>query len=224
MRKNVIGKAFINTVPIMAGYVFLGFAFGLLMKTKGYPGWSPLVMSAIIYSGALEYAAVPILAQPFDPAGALFLGLMLSARHLFYGIPMLKKYNTGGLKKVFLIFGLTDETFSLLTSDSGKNDTGYYTAVTFFNYLYWNAGTVLGTLFGGIVLFNADGLDFALTALFIVLFIEQLKNREGIISGLCGLTVSAVVLAVFGADKMVIISMLVIAVMLISFRKVIIHE
>ena len=197
------------------------------MKTKGFPGWLPVLMSVVIYSGAMEYAAVPVLAQAFDPLGSFVLAVMLSARHLFYGLPMLGKYDKTGAVKPFLIFGLTDETFSLLsTSDApeGLEPGSYYTAVTLLDYSYWCGGTLLGAVFGNLVSFNAEGLDFALTALFIVLFVEQLKDREGKISGLTGLVLSAAALAVFGKGNMVIASMALILAALLGLKKVIVHE
>ena len=210
------------TLPIMTGYIFLGFAFGLLMKSKGYPDYYPILMSVFIYSGALEYAAVPLLAQPFDPIGSFVLGIMLSARHLFYGLPMLDKYK-GCKAKPFLIFGLTDETFSLLSTMEVEKErrSSFYLQVTAFDYFYWNFGTFLGTMFGGLVSFSLEGLDFALTALFIVLLIEQMKDRKGRISGMAGLLSSAIVLLVFGAENMAIMSMIAILMILLGTRRMI---
>lgn len=211
----------------MTGYVFLGFAFGLLMKTKGFPTWLPVIMSLVVYSGAMEYAAVPVLAQAFNPVGSFILAIMLSARHLFYGLPMLKKYDGTGAVKPFLIFGLTDETFSLLSASdvpNGLEPKAYYTAVTLLDYFYWCFGSFIGAVFGSMVKFSADGLDFALTALFIVLFVEQLKNREGKISGSAGLILSVIALAVFGKGNMVIASMALILAALLLLKKVIGNE
>ena len=197
------------------------------MKTKGFPTWLPIVMSIVIYSGAMEFAAVPVLAQTFDPVGSFILAVMLSARHLFYGLPMLKKYNDTGAVKPFLIFGLTDETFSLLSTTDvpeGLDAKPYYTAVTLLDYTYWCTGSLLGAVFGDIFSFNAEGLDFALTALFIVLFVEQLKDREGKISGISGFVLSAAALAVFGKGNMVIASMVLILAALLLMKKVIVRE
>lgn len=217
-------KAFIRTLPVLAGYVFLGFAFGLLMRTKGFSVWIPVVMSILIYSGALEFAAVPMLTEAFDPFGAFIIGITLSARHLFYGIPMLKKYSGTGLSKLFLIFGLTDETFSLLSASEvpeGLEPKPWYISVTALNFSYWVGGSTLGAVAGGFIRFGADGLDFALTALFVVLFLEQLGSREGKISGFLGLLASAAVLALFGSRYFVLISMGAILVLLIAGKKVI---
>lgn len=201
----------------MTGYIFLGIAFGLLMRQKGFPIYYPLLMSLIIYSGALEFAAVPILSAPFDPIGSFLLGLMLSARHLFYGLPMLSKYQKTGKSKLFLIFGLTDESFSILSTMSvpeGIKPKHFYVGVSALNYSYWNIGTLLGTLLGSFLSFNLRGLDFTLTALFVVLFVEQLRDRAGLLSGFIGLIATACVLALIGSEKMVIVSMPVILILL----------
>lgn len=215
------------TVPVLAGYIFLGIAFGLLVRTGGYPIWFASIMSVVIYSGALEFAAIPLIGQAFDPIGALIFGFMLSARHLFYGIPMLKKYKDTKILKPFLIFGLTDETFSILSTvdtPKGISNNEFYFGVSMLDYLYWNIGTLIGALGGDLVGDKAVGLDFAITALFIVLFIEQMKDKMGVISGITGLMVTFIVLTIFGSGKMVIISMVIILVLLITGRRVIGNE
>ena len=222
-RQKLIKELFRYTLPVMTGYIFLGIAFGLLMRQKGFPVYYPVLMSIIIYSGALEFAAVPILSAPFDPLGSFILGLMLSARHLFYGLPMLKKYKDTAKSKPFLIFGLTDETFSILSTvevPNGLKDKHFYVGVTALDYLYWNIGTLLGALLGSILTINLKGLDFTLTALFIVLFVEQLKDKAGLISGFIGLIATSCVLALFGSEKMVIISMLIILLALMLCKPV----
>lgn len=220
--RNELKDAFKKTLPVMAGYLFLGFAFGLLMRTVGYPTWCPILMSIIIYSGALEFAAVSLLSSAVNPIGSFLFGLMLSARHLFYGIPMLKKYQNTGTAKPFLIFGLTDETFSLLTEPNEclENAKAYYLYITVLNYLYWNVGTIVGTLLGGIIKINLSGLDFALNALFIVLFLEQIKSKRGKTSGAIGIAASVIALLVFGKENMVIMAMILILMALLAGRKV----
>lgn len=226
-KKEYFKKIFVYTIPVLAGYVFLGIAFGLVMRTKGFAVWLPLIMSIVIFSGALEFAAVPVLAQAFDPIGAFVLGVMISARHLFYGIPLLKKYKNVGKIKPFLIFGLSDETFSIASTVDvplGVKPKHFYFGVTFLDYLYWNIGTVIGALCGNFLGDKAEGLDFALTALFIVLLIEQLKSKAGLISGITGLLATMLVLLLFGSTNMVIISMIVILVLLVAGRRVIEHD
>ena len=208
----------------MAGYIFLGFAFGLLVRTAGFPLWVPILMSIIIYSGALEFAAVPLMTAAFNPLGAFIMGLMVSARHIFYGIPMLKKYSGTKWAKPLLIFGLTDETFSILSSvdvPEGVKPCRFYLGVTLLNFSYWVFGTAFGAVLGNLISFDARGLDFALAALFVVLFIEQIQSREGRISGFAGLIASAAVLVLFGSEVFVLLSMAVILIILFAGRRVI---
>lgn len=227
MAKKGLRQAFTYTLPVLAGYVFLGIAFGLILRAVGYPLWLPVLMSLLIYSGALEFAAVPLLAQPFSPLSTFLLGLMISARHLFYGIPMLGKYRNTGAEKPFLIFGLTDETFSLLSTvdvPEGMKPKSFYRLITLMHYFYWNLGTFLGALLGSILGNRLEGLDFALTALFIVLFLEQLKGKSGKISGVTGLIASAAMMLLFGSEKLVVLAMAAIAVLLTAGRRVIDSE
>ena len=225
MTISLFKKIFIHTIPVLAGYAFLGTAFGLLMRTKGYPAWLPILMSAVIYSGALEFAAVPVLAAAFDPIGSFVMGLMISARHLFYGIPMLEKYKRTGTSKAFLMFGLTDETFSVLTTENvpdGIAPKTFYLGVTALDFSYWVGGTAIGALLGSAITIDLTGIDFALTALFVVLFIEQISSENGKKSGFLGLVATATVLAFFGTESLVIIAMCVIfAALVVSyfFRK-----
>lgn len=216
------------TVPVMAGYIFLGITFGLLAKTNGFAWWVPIIMSTVIYSGALEFAAIPLLASAFDPIEALVLGVTLSARHLFYGIPMLKKYENIGKTKPFLIFGLTDETFSLLSVariDDINQSKQLYISVTLLDYLYWNIGTAIGAVLGSILQVELEGLDFVLTALFVVLFIEQSKaNKPGLKSGIIGLSATILSLLLFGKTSFIIVSMLIIILVLVLGRRVIDRE
>ena len=215
------------TLPVLAGYVFLGFAFGFLMRTKGFPAWMPVLMSLVIYSGALEYAAVPMLSAAFDPIGCLVVGLMLSARHIFYGIPMLKKYAETRKIRPFLIFGLTDETFSILSvneTPKGIAPGTFYTGVTGLNFLYWVSGTALGAVLGGVIQLDAEGLDFALTALFVALYTEQLRTRQGKISGAIGLGVTLAALLLAGKSSFILIAMAGILAALLAGRRQMEHE
>lgn len=214
--------AFPHTIPVLTGYLVLGMAYGILMQTKGYgPLWSGL-MSAIAFCGSMQYAAITLLTTVFDPLQALFLSLMVNARHLFYGVSMLRRYaGLGGLRPL-LIFWLTDETFSVLCTVDVPEEVErapFYFWVSFLDYLYWVGGTLMGSLFGSLLTFNTTGVDFALTALFVVLFIEQLKGKNQRISGLIGLVCTVAALAVFGADKMVIAAMVLILICLLAGRR-----
>lgn len=224
--RHEFSLAFRDTIPIMAGYVFIGFAFGILMIEEGYPIWCPIVMSILIYSAVLEFAAVPILLLPFDPLGLFFIGVMLNARHLFYGIPLLRRYQKMGKARPFLIFGLTDEVFSIQSANMSNPEKNkqYCIFVTMFGYFYWNLGTLLGALSGKLITADLYGLDFALTALFIVMLIEQSKNKSGKLSGITGIILSVFALLVFGKDNMAIASMILILVTLILGRRVFENE
>lgn len=210
------------TIPVLTGYLFLGMAYGILMETKGYgPLWAGL-MSLIAYCGSMQFAAVTLLATAFNPIQAFLLSLTVNARHLFYGLSMLDKYKGLGKVRAFLIYTLSDETFSIVSSvmpPEYVNKKLFYFFVSFLDYLYWFTGTILGGLLGGMVTFNTEGLDFVLTALFVVLFMEQLKEKKRRLPGVIGLVGSVIGLVIFGADTMVIPSMILILIILLSWRK-----
>ena len=219
---RALRAAFPHTIPVLTGYLVLGIAYGILMETKGYgPLWSTL-MSAIAFGGSMQYAAIALLTTVFDPIQAFLLSLMVNARHLFYGVSMLRKYVGIDALRPFLIYWLTDETFSVLCTVEVPDDVErgpFYFWVSFLDYCYWVLGTLAGGLFGTFLTFNTTGMDFALTALFVVLFMEQLKGRQKHISGAIGLVCTVVALAVFGTDKMVIAAMVLILACLLAGRR-----
>ncbi|MBS7577040.1 MULTISPECIES: AzlC family ABC transporter permease [unclassified Enterococcus] len=214
--------AFPDTIPILTGFLGLGMAFGILMQTKGYgPIWSVL-MSAIAFCGSMQFVAITLLTTTFNPIQAFLLSLMVNARHLFYGISMLNKYKGIGKMRFFLIFTLCDETFSLVSSlepPKQVNRKYYYFAISFLDYLYWIIGSLLGGIFGGLISFNTDGLDFILTALFVVLFLEQWKTRNNRIPAIIGLMATIISRLIFGASNLVIPAMIIIILALIGGRK-----
>ena len=210
--------AFPATIPVMTGFLCLGTAYGLLMQSKGYgPGWSVL-MSAIAFGGSMQFVAVTLLTTAFDPVQAFLLSVMVNARHMFYGLSLLDKYKGLGKVRAFLIYVLCDETFSLVSTlepPEGVARRDFYFWLSLLDYLYWITGTALGGLAGNLITFDTTGLDFALTALFVVLFLEQWKKPENRPAGVMGILCAAASLAVFGADNMVIPAMaLVLAVLL----------
>lgn len=225
MKYVTFKKAFKQTIPVMAGYICLSTAFSLLMKNSGHPYWYPIVMSIVIFSGALQFATVPLL-RIYDPIGSFIIGLMLSARHLFYGISMLKRYARTGKLKWSLAHLLTDETFSIISTVDVPDDvdeTLFYFFISFLNYSYWIIGTIIGVIFGSFITADIQGLDFTLTALFIVMFVEQFSSVKGARSSLIGLVSSILALILF-KDNMVLVSMALIFVILFVFRKVIDHD
>ena len=214
--------AFPYTVPIFAGFWFLAMAYGIQMSTSGFSFWYPMVMSAVIYGGSLEFVAVSMLLSPFAPVQTFFMTLMIQARHLFYGISMLDKYKGTGWKKPYLIFGMCDETFSVNCTAKIPPDVDrgwFYFFVTLLNQLYWVAGAAIGGLLGGVLHFNTNGLDFVMTAMFVVIFMEQwIKDRRHI-SQWIGLAASIACLILFGADNFLIPTMICTLCALTALRK-----
>ena len=213
--------AFPATIPVLTGYLCIGMAYGLLMANAGYGIFWALLLSLLCYAGSMEFVAVSLLTAGFDPVQALLMALMINARHAFYGLSMLEKYRGTGWARPFLIFSLTDETFSLVSTLEpldGVTRRDFYFWISMLDYLYWQVGSVLGALIGGLLPFDTTGLDFALTALFIVLFLEQWRKRENRPAALIGLGCTAVSLAVVGADRLVIPAMVLILAVLLGGR------
>lgn len=178
--RSALRAAFPHTVPILAGFLVLGATYGMLMQAIGYgPLWSGL-FSAIAFGGSTQYAAVPLLAAGFDPLEVFLLSLTISARHLFYSVSMLKKYDDLGWKRWMLYYTLCDETFSVVSTVEPPEgvDTGkFYLSISLLNWSYWIMASMLGGVLGGVLPFDISGMDFALTALFVVLFLEQLRQK-----------------------------------------------
>lgn len=214
--------AFPHTIPVLTGFLFLGIAYGVLMNAKGYgPLWSTL-MSAVAFCGSMQFVAISLLTTVFDPVQALLLSFMVNARHLFYGIAMLEKYRGLGKARIPLIYVLCDETFSLVSTvepPEGVDKTRFYLSISLLDYSYWVIGTALGGLLGDFIPFDTTGLDFALTALFVVLFLEQWKKRENRAAGVIGVCATAACLLAFGADNLVIPAMAAIVAILLIGRK-----
>lgn len=212
IKNAALRAAFPHTVPVFAGYCFLGMSYGILMKTSGFPFWYPMLTSMVVFAGSMEFMTVNLLLGSFDLAHALALTLMINARHLFYGLSMLEPYK--GLKgKAYLIFGLTDETFSVncATQPPAGVDRGrFYLYVTLLNQSYWVLGATLGGIFGSFVRFNTEGLDFVMTALFVVILLEHLLTTSDKRSAFSGMALSLACLILFGADKFMIPAMVLI--------------
>lgn len=219
---RALSAAFPHTLPVLAGFLVLGIAYGMLMLEKGYgPQWSVL-MSAVAFCGSMQFVAITLLTTAFHPLEALILSLLVNARHLFYGLSMLDKYKGFGKVKAFLIYTLCDETFSIVSSASppeGIEPKYFYLSISLLDYLYWVFGTLLGGLLGGLMPFDMKGLDFALTALFVVLFLEQLKKKGNWILGLIGIACALLSRFLFGADNMVLPALAIILITLLAGRK-----
>ncbi|MDE7403786.1 MAG: AzlC family ABC transporter permease [Lachnospiraceae bacterium] len=218
-----IRYAFKRSLPVMAGYLVLGMGFGILLEAKGYSVLWAFVMSVFIYAGSMQYVAVDLLAGGASLISAALMTLMVNARHLFYGISMIDRYKDMGAKKPYLVFALTDETYSLVCSGDvpeGVDQKKYFFWVSLMNQSYWVIGSTAGALIGSLLVFNTAGIDFSMTALFIVVFVEQWKSAENHLSAVIGVTVSVICLLIFGPDSFLIPSMIAIAAVLTALRKI----
>ena len=214
--------AFPHTIPIFAGFWFLGMTYGIYMNVSGFSFWYPMVMSLTIFAGSIEFVAVNMLLGAFNPLQALAMTLMINARHLFYGISMLDRFRGMGWKKIYLIFGMCDETFSInYTAEIPPDvDRGWFMFfVTLLNHFYWFFGATLGGIFGGLIHFSTEGLDFVVTAMFVVIFLEQWLKEKDHTSSFLGLGISLVCLTAFGADRFIIPAMLSILAVLTLLRR-----
>jgi len=219
--KSLIKKCFLNTLPVMAGYIFLGTGFGMLMHAKGYGLPWAAAMSIFIYAGSMQYLAVDLLTGGAGLITAAVTTLMVNARHLFYGISMIDKYKNCGSFKPYLIFALTDETYSLNcngTPEDVKNPKLYYFLVSLFNQCYWVTGSILGVLVGTLLPINTEGIDFALTALFVTVFVEQWKSTKDHIPAWIGVFCSVLCLLIFGTGSFLIPTMILITFALTIYR------
>ena len=208
--KEAFKAAFPHTIPIFAGFWFLGMTYGIYMNVSGFSFLYPMFMSMTIFAGSVEFVAVSLLLGAFNPLQALAMTLMINARHLFYGISMLDKYRGNGLKDIYLIFGMCDESFSInYTADIPEGiDRGWFMFfVTLLNQCSWVFGATLGGIFGSLIHFNTEGLDFVMTAMFVVIFMEQWMKEKNHISAFVGLGVSLLCLIAFGADDFIIPAM-----------------
>lgn len=221
IRKAVLA-AFPQTIPVLTGFLVLGMAYGVLMQTKGYGTLWSVLMSAIAFCGSMQFVAITLLTAVFNPIQAFLLSIMVNARHLFYGISMLEKYKGLGKVRFFLIYTLCDETFSISSSvnpPEGVERKHFYLAISLLDYSYWVLGTFLGGLLGSFLTFNTQGLDFVLTGLFVVLFLEQIKKAENRVPALIGVISTVLGLFLFGADNLVIPSMVLILAVLLGGRR-----
>lgn len=214
--------AFKQSLPIMAGYIVLGMGFGVLLETKGYGvGWA-LLMSGFIYAGSMQYVTINLLTAGASLISAALMTLMVNARHLFYGISMIERYRDTRPYKPYLIFGLTDETYSVVCSGTvpeGVDEKKYFFLVTLFAQCYWVLGSVIGSLLGSVLTFDSTGIDFSMTALFLVVFVEQWRSTKNHTSAIVGVAASLICLLIFGADQFLIPSMISITVLLTVLRK-----
>ena len=219
--RAAVRAAFPHTLPVLMGYACLGTAYGVLMASKGYGALWSLLMSAIAFGGSMQYVAISLLTIPFDPFQAFLMSLMVNARHLFYGLSMLPKYRGMGRLRNVLVFMMSDETFSITCSVEPPADVpakDFYLAVSVMDYLYWVIASFLGGLVGSMLTFDLTGLDFVLTALIFVLFLDKWEKKLNRPSALIGVAAAIICLVIFGQSGFIIPAMLVILAVLLLGR------
>jgi len=220
-QKTALRAAFPHTIPILTGFLFLGMTYGVYMRSLGFPAAWPILMSMVIFAGSMEFVTGSLLLGPFAPLQALVLTLTLNARHLFYGLSMLDKYKDTGRKRPYLIFGLCDETFSVNCAAQippGVDRGWFYFFVTLLDQLYWVTGAALGALLGASLPFPTQGLDFVMTAMFVVIFLDQWRKEWDHTASLLGLALPLLALVLLGPDRFIIPAMAAILAVLTALR------
>lgn len=221
MNQKLIKQAFYKSVPVMAGYLFIGIGFGIYLRDAGYGLVWALAMSVLIYAGSMQYVGIGLITGGASILTAMITTFMVNARHLFYSISMIDRYKNAGKYKPYMIFALTDETYSLLSDDQvpETEKTGAFRfLVSFFDHCYWIAGSVIGSLLGGVLPFSTRGIEFSMTALFIASFTEQWLSGGSRFSALTGILCTLGSLIVFGPDRFLIPAMLLITFVLTAAR------
>ena len=221
VKLRALRAAFPHTVPILTGFLFLGMTYGVYMASLGFSWIYPTLMALTIYAGSMEFVAANMLLGAFNPLQAFAMTLMVNARHLFYGLAMLDRFRGLGWKKLYLIFGMCDETFSVTCSvraPEGVDEGWFMTFVTLLDQLYWVLGAALGGLCGALLTLNTEGLDFVMTAMFVVIFLENWLKEENHTSSLLGLGLPLVCLVLFGAQSFILPSMAAILLALTALR------
>ena len=217
----MIKKAFYKTIPVMAGYIVLGSGFGILLHNAGYGMIWAFAMSALIYAGSMQYVGIGLLTGGASVVTTIITTIMVNARHLFYSISMIDKYKDSGKYKPYLIFALTDETYSLLCDDDGEANESinrYRFFVSLFDQCYWVLGSVIGSLLGSMIRFSTAGIEFSMKALFIASFTEQWIESDNHLPAIVGIVSTVMCLVVFGSENFLIPSMLLITVLLTILR------
>ena len=214
-------EGFKSSLAVCAGYLAVGIGFGLSAYQNHISAFWAVLMSLLVYAGSLQFAGIGLIVQGAGPVQILLLSLAVNLRHIFYGFSFLKDFGERGWRKLFLIFGLTDETYGLLCQKKteNRNDPRLFFWISLFDQLWWILGTLLGACLGLVLPFSTEGIDFAMTALFFVTCLDQLKKADTPIPAWTGLFCSIVALSVFGADKMILPSLFLILLALTVFRK-----
>jgi len=222
MKRKAFETALPYTLPICVGFLFLGMSYGFLMRSMGFSVWYPMLMSFFIYAGSMEFVTANLLISAYNPLYAFALTLLVNARHIFYGISMLDKYKNTGWKKIYLIYGMCDESFTINCTVTPPKDVdkGWFMFfVTLLNQIYWVGGATLGALLGSVINFDATGIEFVMTALFVVMFINQWEETTDHRPALIGFISSFICLVLLGADNFMLPAMALIVLIFTLDRK-----
>ena len=209
-------------MPVFAGYLVLGMGYGIYVQSLGLPVWMPMLMGTVVYGGSLEFVLASLLLGAFAPLSAFLMALMIQARHLFYGLAMLERYKGYGLRSVYMIYAMSDETFSITCSAEPPEgvDRGWFMFfITLLDQLYWVASAGLGAVVGSVLPFSTEGVDFVMTAMFVVIFLNQWEKEKQHVSALIGLLVPLVCLVLFGAGSFLLPAMACILVLLVALHR-----
>ena len=221
VKLRALQAAFPHTVPILTGFLFLGMTYGVYVASLGFSWVYPTLMAMTIYAGSMEFVTANMLLGAFNPLQAFVMTLMVNARHLFYGLAMLDRFRGLGWKKLYLIFGMCDETFSVTCSTrapEGGDEGWFMTFVTLLDQLYWVMGAALGGLCGSLLTLNTEGLDFVMTAMFVVIFLDNWLKEKSHASSHLGLALPCACLVLFGAQHFILPSMAAILLALTALR------
>lgn len=222
MKLKALKQAFPYTIPVLIGYLFLGTSFGVLLTSSGFPIYYAPLMSITTFGGSAQIVGVELLKSPFNPLNVVLITLLINSRHIFYGISMLDKYKNLGLKKIYMIFGLTDETFSINCNTYPKPgvDVGWFWFfITLLDHIYWITGGIIGAILGNYVKINYKGIEFVMTALFTVIFIDQFENNKNHTPAFIGLGITFICLLIFGTNHFIIPALILISVALCIIDK-----
>ena len=222
MKHKAFKTVFLDTVPVMTGYLFLGISFGILLEEAGYGLPWAFSMALFMYAGSAQFLSVSLLANHASILSSAIAIFLLNARHIFYGISLIDTYKGAGKKKPYLIFALTDETYSLVTQNQppeGMKRHTYCFLVTLLDHIYWVAGCVIGSVAGNFIPISFEGIEFVLTALFVTLFTEQWLSSKNHFPAIVGVVSTVLCLVIFGKEIFLIPSMVLIALLLTTTRK-----
>ncbi len=221
--KEEFKLAFIASIPVFAGYIMLGAGFGILFVSAGFDIiWAPII-ALLMYSGSMQYVAVELFSSAASYINVVMATLLVNGRHLFYGLSLLKKYEGSGKKKAYMIFALTDETYSLVCQsniDKNLDEKKYYFFISLLNHIYWISGCTLGAVVGVLLPFSTEGVEFVLTALFVTIFVDQWLSTKNHVPAMTGVITTCLCILIFGKENFLIPSILCIMLALTLIEKV----